>query len=45
MKNIIVGLLLLCLLSISIFLGGCNTVRGMGEDIEAGGEAIQNAAK
>lgn len=28
------------LLGLSL-LGGCNTMRGMGEDIEQGGEAIQ----
>ncbi|MBN1362173.1 MAG: entericidin A/B family lipoprotein [Sedimentisphaerales bacterium] len=28
----------------SVALTGCNTVRGAGEDIEAGGEAIQDAA-
>ena len=26
-------------------LGGCNTVRGIGQDIEKGGEAIQKAVK
>jgi predicted small secreted protein len=25
-------------------LAGCNTVEGVGEDVEAGGEAIQDAA-
>ncbi len=25
-------------------LAGCNTVEGVGEDIEAGGDAIQDAA-
>jgi entericidin B len=25
-------------------LAGCNTVEGMGEDLEAGGEAIEDAA-
>ncbi|MCK0745498.1 entericidin A/B family lipoprotein [Chromohalobacter nigrandesensis] len=34
----ILGLLLLAVLS------GCNTIHGAGEDIERGGEAIQNAA-
>lgn len=27
------------------FLAGCNTVEGVGEDIERGGEKLQNAAK
>ena len=26
-------------------LAGCNTVRGVGQDIERGGEAIQKAVK
>ncbi len=26
-------------------LAGCNTVRGMGQDIEKAGSAIENAAK
>ncbi|PMC16875.1 entericidin EcnA/B family protein [Oligella urethralis] len=29
----------------AVFATGCNTVHGAGEDIEAGGEAIQRAAK
>ena len=35
-----VAMLLALFLALSL-LGGCNTMRGMGEDIEAGGEAIQ----
>ncbi len=34
---------LLALAGATLF--GCNTVRGVGEDIEAAGEAIQNAAR
>lgn len=30
---------------LSIGLVACNTIRGVGKDIEAGGEAIQRAAK
>lgn len=26
-------------------LAGCNTVRGAGEDVEAGGEAVQDTAE
>jgi len=26
-------------------MSGCNTIRGMGRDIEKGGEAIQDAAQ
>ncbi|MCE8018360.1 entericidin A/B family lipoprotein [Halomonas sp. MCCC 1A17488] len=35
-----VAVLLAALLGLSL-LSGCNTMRGMGEDIEQGGEAIQ----
>ncbi len=31
-------------LSLAMLLGGCNTLRGVGQDIEKGGEAIQKAA-
>ncbi|MBZ5876529.1 MULTISPECIES: entericidin A/B family lipoprotein [Chromohalobacter] len=34
----ILGLLLL------VALSGCNTIQGAGEDIERGGEAVQDAA-
>ena len=27
------------------FLTGCNTTKGMGEDVEATGEAVQDAAQ
>ncbi|MBZ0093377.1 MAG: entericidin A/B family lipoprotein [Burkholderiales bacterium] len=33
------------LLVLAAFLGGCNTVRGVGKDVEKGGEAIQKAVK
>ena len=34
------------ILAIAAFvLAGCNTVQGMGKDIEKGGEAIQKATK
>jgi predicted small secreted protein len=38
---------LIVLLSIWMMfaLAGCNTVRGVGQDIEKGGEAIQKAVK
>lgn len=42
MKKILAGLFLLGL--VSVFLAGCNTVEGMGKDIERGGEEIQDAA-
>ena len=39
----IVGLLIFSLVTVS--LAGCNTIEGAGEDIEAGGEAIEEAAE
>lgn len=32
------------LLCATVLAAGCNTVSGVGKDIERGGEAIQNAA-
>jgi predicted small secreted protein len=36
---------LLILLALSFSLCGCNTIQGMGKDIEKGGEAIQKSTK
>lgn len=36
---------LLVLAATVVGLAGCNTVRGIGKDLEKGGEAIQKAAK
>ncbi|MCX7898034.1 MAG: entericidin A/B family lipoprotein [Rhodocyclaceae bacterium] len=36
---------LLFLLAISLMLPACNTVQGMGKDIEKAGAAIQKSAK
>ena len=33
------------LVVLAALLAGCNTVHGIGKDIEAGGEAIQRATK
>jgi entericidin B len=33
------------LLVISAFLAGCNTVDGMGKDLEKAGEAVQKSSK
>ncbi len=40
-RTIALGILLLATL---LVMSGCNTVRGMGQDIEQGGEAIQRSA-
>jgi len=31
--------------ALALTLAGCNTIRGIGQDIEKGGEAIQKASK
>ncbi len=36
---------LLMVVVIAVGLTACNTLRGVGKDIEAGGEAIQKATK
>jgi entericidin B len=36
---------LLFALALAAGLSACNTVRGVGEDVEAGGEAISNTAE
>ncbi|WP_249978909.1 entericidin A/B family lipoprotein [Vreelandella olivaria] len=36
--------LVVLLLATLLVVSGCNTIRGMGEDIEQGGEAIQRSA-
>lgn len=36
---------LLSLLVAVVALAGCNTIQGIGKDIEKGGEAIQKAVK
>jgi entericidin B len=33
------------LISIFAIFAGCNTIEGAGEDIESGGEAIQNKSR
>jgi predicted small secreted protein len=43
MFNTKVSLVLLVFLS--SFLAGCNTIEGAGQDIEAGGEKLQEAAE
>ncbi len=35
----------LMLLSVGCLFTGCHTVKGAGEDVERGGEKIQNAAE
>ena len=45
MKTVIKrGLVLASLVAFSMGAIGCNTLRGVGQDVENGGEAIQDAA-
>ncbi|WP_404376599.1 entericidin A/B family lipoprotein [Vreelandella aquamarina] len=41
-RTMALGILLLATL---FTISGCNTIRGMGQDIEQGGEAIQRSAE
>ena len=44
-KKILKAFSFFAVLIVLCFAGtGCNTIKGMGEDIESGGEAIQGAA-
>ena len=36
---------LLALITIAALLGGCNTMAGMGQDVQKGGEKMEDAAK
>jgi len=38
-------LVALCLLLISAWLAGCNTMEGLGRDIERGGDKLQGEAR
>ena len=35
---------IMCILSISMGLSACNTFKGFGQDVERGGEKVQDAA-
>jgi len=37
--------LILALCALSIVLSGCHTVKGVGKDIQSGGESIERAAE
>ena len=39
------ALKLLCAASVLLALGACNTIEGIGKDIQRGGEAIEKSAK
>lgn len=39
------SILSIALLAVSLFFAGCNTVKGVGQDIQKAGEKIEDAAK
>lgn len=44
-KSIRTGVVWSLLVVAGAFASGCNTTRGLGEDVEATGEAVQDAAQ
>jgi len=38
-------LIVLVILGCAVLLAGCNTVRGVGQDLEKAGEAVQKSSK
>lgn len=38
-------LLTLCVLGVVFALAGCNTVKGIGQDIQRGGQVLEDAAR
>jgi predicted small secreted protein len=38
-------MLLAASLGLSVLLSGCNTMRGIGQDVQRAGSAVENAAK
>jgi len=45
MKKTISLVLIALGLSSVLFLSGCNTMRGIGQDVQRAGSAVENAAK
>ena len=45
MKKIIYLVLTALSLTSMLFLSGCNTMRGIGQDVQRAGSAVENAAK
>jgi entericidin B len=45
MMNAVRALTLLLVVSFTVGLSACNTIRGAGQDIEAGGKAIQRSTR
>ncbi len=37
--------LIACACMLTLMVAGCNTVEGAGEDLQAGGRAVENAAQ
>ncbi len=45
MKNLTAKFMLAAALLATFALSGCNTVRGIGQDVQRAGSAVSNAAK
>jgi entericidin A len=45
MKKITSGVLIAFGLGALLILAGCNTMRGIGQDVQRAGSAVENAAK
>jgi len=41
----IARLIAICTVTAAVLLAGCNTMSGLGKDIERGGEKLQNSAE
>jgi predicted small secreted protein len=45
MKKITAGLMMALALVSTLALSGCNTIHGIGQDVQRAGSAVSNAAK
>ena len=45
MKKFISAIFITFGLGLTLFLAGCNTLRGIGQDVQRAGSAVENAAK
>ncbi len=45
MKKITSIIVITLSLGATLFLAGCNTMRGIGQDVQRAGSAVENAAK
>ena len=45
MKKFVPAIFITFGLGLTLFLAGCNTLRGIGQDVQRAGSAVENAAK